>query len=83
MKNSFFKFVVRASLGKNAEQRGVFPGQPIHLFVKISGKAVFESMATLSNAVGSGQNFIDRRLRNDDMLCIKKSDQVVVYALKV
>lgn len=50
---TFFISVLRASLESSTAQRGILPGQLVHLFVGASEETVLEIVVTLSNAVTS------------------------------
>lgn len=72
--------MLRAGLGKNAAQIGLLPGRLVHLFVEVSGEALFADTAHLSDAGIPGHTSLRGRLHNHKLPCRKKSDQAVTGA---
>lgn len=72
--NSLLELFLRADAGKTAAQRGSPSGQLVHLFVEVSGRAVFAGTATLSENDTPGETFFRRRLRIQGPPCLEKSD---------
>lgn len=80
MSNTILKSVLRANFDKTVAQRGLHPGQLVHLFVEVSGEAMVAGSATFSDAGTSGETFLSRRLQSHDLACRKESDRIVIGA---
>lgn len=79
----FLKSVLRADVGKSAGQCGLFHGQFVHVFVPVSGEAVFARTATLNIAGTSGKISLCLMVYNLKLLCTEESGQVVISAPKI
>lgn len=83
MTNAFFKFALRANLGKITEKPSLLFNQLVHLFVKVSGEAVSAGIATLSDASTLGETFLRLALHSHDLPRTEESDQVFIGAPKI
>lgn len=80
MKNIFFKSVLCAGRGQTVAQCSLSSGMLVHLFVEVSGEAVFAGTATLSDARTLGKTALRRRLHSQVVACTEEFENVIICA---
>lgn len=65
--NDFFKSVFGAKLGRTRAQRNLTAAQPVYFFADVTGDALIESSATLSNIGTPDNSSLRRKLHSHDL----------------
>lgn len=83
MNATFLKSVLRAIVGMIAAQRGLYPGQLVHLFVESGKETFFVGVIAFSDTATPGQFSLCSRLLNQVLPGSEESDQDVIGAPKL
>lgn len=80
MSDTFSTSALQAELPRNSAQRGVVSGELVHLFIQVSGTAVFADNAAVNDAGTPGENFSGLRVHNHHLPYTENSDNINVSA---